>query len=76
MQELDWVVGELLGKLDELGIANDTIVIFATDNGAEKFTWPDGAPVRFAGRRGSAGKAGSGRRSRSDGQATSPPGRC
>jgi arylsulfatase A-like enzyme len=42
MQELDWVVGELLGKLDELGIANNTIVVFASDNGAEKFTWPDG----------------------------------
>lgn len=31
MQELDWVVGELLGKLDELGIAEDTIVIFSTN---------------------------------------------
>jgi arylsulfatase A-like enzyme len=39
MQELDWVVGELLAKLDKLGIAENTIVIFTTDNGAEKFTW-------------------------------------
>ena len=37
MQELDWVVGELLAKLEELGIADNTIVVFATDNGAEKF---------------------------------------
>jgi arylsulfatase len=40
MQELDWVVGELLKKLDELGIADNTIVMFSSDNGAEKFTWP------------------------------------
>jgi arylsulfatase A-like enzyme len=52
MQELDWVVGELLDKLDELGIAEDTIVIFATDNGAEKFTWPDGGTTPFRGEKG------------------------
>jgi arylsulfatase len=52
MQELDWVVGELLGKLDELGIAEDTIVIFVTDNGAEKFTWPDGGTSPFRGEKG------------------------
>jgi arylsulfatase len=52
MQELDWVVGELLGKLDELGIAEDTIVIFSTDNGAEKFTWPDGGTTPFRGEKG------------------------
>ena len=38
MLELDWVVGELLAALDQLGIADNTIVVFATDNGAEKFT--------------------------------------
>ena len=52
MAELDWVVGELLGKLDELGIAENTIVIFATDNGAEKFTWPDGGTTPFRGEKG------------------------
>ena len=31
-----------LKKLDDLGIANNTIVIYTTDNGAETFTWPDG----------------------------------
>lgn len=40
MQELDWVVGELLAKLEELGIADNTVVIFASDNGAEKFSVP------------------------------------
>ena len=42
MMELDWEVGELLKKLDDLGIADNTIVIFTSDNGAETFTWPDG----------------------------------
>jgi arylsulfatase len=44
MMELDWVVGQLLKKLDDLGIADNTIVVLTTDNGAEKFTWPDGVP--------------------------------
>jgi arylsulfatase A-like enzyme len=52
MQELDWVVGELLAKLEELGIADNTIVVFATDNGAEKFTWPDGGTSPFRGEKG------------------------
>jgi len=45
-------VGELLGKLDEMGIADETIVIFATDNGAEKFTWPDGGTTPYRGEKG------------------------
>ena len=52
MQELDWVVGELLAKLDKLGIADNTIVIFTTDNGAEKFSWPDGGTSPFRGEKG------------------------
>ena len=52
MQELDWVVGELLDKLDELGIADNTIVVFTTDNGAEKFSWPDGGTSPFRGEKG------------------------
>jgi arylsulfatase len=47
MQELDWVVGELLKKLDDLGIADNTIVVFTSDNGAEKFSWPDGGTSPF-----------------------------
>jgi arylsulfatase len=35
MQELDWVVGALLGELDQLGIAEDTIVIFTTERCGE-----------------------------------------
>ena len=52
LQELDWVVGELLAKLDEHGMAEDTIVIFTTDNGAEKFSWPDGGTTPFRGEKG------------------------
>src|SRR4029450_12213062 len=58
MQELDWVVGELLAKLEELGIAGNTIVVFATDNGAEKFTWPDGGTSPFRGEKGLGGEGG------------------
>jgi len=52
MMELDWEVDELLKKLDELGIANNTIVIFTSDNGAEIFTWPDGGNHPFRGEKG------------------------
>jgi arylsulfatase A-like enzyme len=52
MAELDWVVGELLAKLEERGIADNTIVVFATDNGAEKFSWPDGGTTPFRGEKG------------------------
>src|ERR1022692_953617 len=42
MMELDYNVGEILKKLDDLGIADNTIVVFTSDNGAEVATWPDG----------------------------------
>ena len=35
-------LGQLLAKLKELGIEDNTIVMYSTDNGAEKFSWPDG----------------------------------
>ena len=49
MVEHDAEVGQLLKKLDDLGIANNTIVIYTTDNGAETFTWPDGGTTPFRG---------------------------
>jgi len=52
MMELDWEVGELLKKLDDLGIANNTIVLFTSDNGPEIFTWPDGGNQPFRGEKG------------------------
>src|SRR5688572_7035285 len=42
MVEHDAHVGQVLKALDELGLAENTIVMYSTDNGAEKFTWPDG----------------------------------
>jgi arylsulfatase A-like enzyme len=58
MMELDDGVGRLLDKLDELGIADNTIVIFSTDNGAEKFTWPDGGTTPFRGEKGTTWEGG------------------
>ncbi len=49
MVEHDGHVGELLDYLDELGIADNTIVFYSTDNGAEVFTWPDGGTTPFHG---------------------------
>jgi arylsulfatase A-like enzyme len=49
MVELDGFVGQLLKKLDDLGVADNTIVVFTTDNGAEKCTWPDGGQSPFRG---------------------------
>ncbi|MFT7596261.1 MAG: arylsulfatase A-like enzyme [Paracoccaceae bacterium] len=49
MVEHDGMVGELLDKLDELGIADNTVVMYSTDNGAEVFTWPDGGSTPFRG---------------------------
>ena len=52
MMELDWEVGELLKKIDQLGIADNTIVLFTSDNGAETFSWPDGGNQPFRGEKG------------------------
>ena len=52
MVEHDDHVGQLLKKLDDLGIADNTIVIYSTDNGAEPWTWPDGGQTRFRGAKG------------------------
>jgi arylsulfatase len=49
MVEHDAMVARLLEKLDQLGIADNTIVIYTTDNGAEKFSWPDGGTSPFRG---------------------------
>jgi arylsulfatase len=49
MVEHDGHVGQLLKKLDDLGIAENTIVMYATDNGAEEFSWPDGGTTPFRG---------------------------
>ncbi len=47
MVEHDGHVGQVLKKLDDLGIANDTLVIYTTDNGPHANSWPDGATTPF-----------------------------
>jgi arylsulfatase len=49
MVEHDRHVGQLLAKLDELGIADNTIVFYSTDNGPHYNTWPDAASTPFRG---------------------------
>jgi len=47
MVDHDRHVGRVLDVLDELGIAEDTIVVYSTDNGPQVNTWPDGATTPF-----------------------------
>ncbi len=49
MVEHDGMVGQLLDKLKELGIEDNTIVMYSTDNGAESLSWPDGGTTKFRG---------------------------
>lgn len=49
MTEFDDHIGVLLKKINDLGIADDTLVVISTDNGAEKFSWPDGGTTPFRG---------------------------
>src|SRR5215813_1095723 len=49
MVEHDGHVGELLNLVDDLGVSDNTIVVYTTDNGAEVFTWPDGGSTPFKG---------------------------
>jgi len=52
MVEHDKMVGALLKKLEDLGMADNTIVMYSTDNGAETVTWPDGGITPFHGEKG------------------------
>ena len=58
MVEHDGMVGELLKQLDDLGIADNTIVLYTTDNGAEIALWPDGAMTPFQGEKGTTWEGG------------------
>jgi arylsulfatase len=49
MVEHDAMVGQLLDELKKLGIADNTIVMYSSDNGAEFFNWPDGGTTMFRG---------------------------
>ena len=58
MKDLDDHVGEVLDGLDELGVADNTIVIFSADNGPEIITWPDGGMTPFRGEKGTTWEGG------------------
>lgn len=58
MAQLDDCVGELLKHLEDIGEADNTIVVFTTDNGAEVFTWPDGGMTPFKGTKGTSFEGG------------------
>ncbi|WP_118136581.1 arylsulfatase [Oceanicella sp. SM1341] len=58
MVEHDGMVGQVLDKLDELGLADNTIVVYSTDNGAEVASWPDGGTTPFKGEKGSTWEGG------------------
>jgi arylsulfatase A-like enzyme len=58
MVEHDGFVGAVLKKIDDLGIAENTIVIYSTDNGAETFSWPDGGITPFHGEKGTTWEGG------------------
>ena len=48
MAQLDDDVGIVMKKLKDMGVDDNTIVVFTTDNGTEVFTWPDGGQTPFA----------------------------
>ena len=58
MLQHDDHVGRLLKKLDDLDIADDTIVIYSTDNGFELLFWPDGGYSPFRGEKGTTWEGG------------------
>lgn len=52
MAQFDDDIGDVMKKLDDMGIADNTIVVVTTDNGAEGFSWPDGGTTPFKGWKG------------------------
>jgi arylsulfatase len=52
MSQIDDIVGDVMKKLKDIGVDDNTIVMFTTDNGTETFTWPDGGNTPFRGQKG------------------------
>ncbi len=58
MAQMDNSIGKILQHLDDIGEAENTIVIFTTDNGAEVYTWPDGGMTPFKAAKGTSYEGG------------------
>jgi arylsulfatase len=58
MAQLDDIVGAIMKKLEDIGEADNTILVFTTDNGTEVFTWPDGGMTPFKGNKGTSYEGG------------------
>ncbi len=54
MAQFDDIVGAVMRKVKDMGVDDNTIIVFSTDNGTENFTWPDGGQTPFAGGKGTA----------------------
>jgi arylsulfatase len=75
MIEHDQTIGKILKALDDLGIADNTLVVYTTDNGPHMNTWPDGAMTPSVPRRTPTGKVPSACRASFAGRARSSPAR-
>ena len=58
MMEMDGHIGQILAKLDQLGLTKNTIVVFTSDNGPQNFTFPDGGTTPFRGEKSSTWEGG------------------
>ena len=76
MVDHDELVGQVLDLLDEQGLADDTIVVYSTDNGPHMNTWPDGGMTPFRNEKNSNWEGAYRVPSWSAGRAGSPPARC
>jgi arylsulfatase len=52
MAQLDDITGSVMQKIKDMGLDDNTMIVFSTDNGTENFTWPDGGQTPFAGGKG------------------------
>jgi arylsulfatase len=75
MVEHDGHVGQLLAKLKELGIEDNTIVMYSTDNGAMVYPWPDGGSTFFRGEKKTQGRVATAFPPSSSGPASPSPAR-